>query len=98
MRDLAIQLCVVRAVDLAHAAGSEERDDFVGTEPRARSQRRKYRGCNRFQAEIRRWVRLSESWRLAGRGRSLLTARCQEGAAMVSISTTHKESTPWRTR
>ena len=43
-RDLAIQPCIARAVDLAHAAGPEERDDFVGTKPGAGSQRRKYRG------------------------------------------------------
>jgi hypothetical protein len=28
-RDLAIQLRVARAIDLAHAAGAERRDDFV---------------------------------------------------------------------
>ena len=43
-RDLAIQLRIARAIDLAHAAGPKEREDFVGAEPGARSQRRKYRG------------------------------------------------------
>ena len=42
-RDLAIQLRVARAIDLAHAAGAKEREDFVGTEPGARSQPGKYR-------------------------------------------------------
>ena len=35
----AIQLRVARAVDLAHAAGANCGDDFIGTEPRARGQR-----------------------------------------------------------
>ena len=33
--DLAIELRIPRAVDLAHAAGAEGREDLVGTESRA---------------------------------------------------------------
>ena len=35
-RDVAIQLRVARAIDLAHPAGAERRQDLVGAEPRAR--------------------------------------------------------------
>ena len=31
-RDVAAQLGVARAIDLAHAAGAERRDDFIGPE------------------------------------------------------------------
>ena len=32
-RDVALQFGICRAVDLAHAAGADGRDDFVRTEP-----------------------------------------------------------------
>ena len=34
-RDVATELRVARAIDLAHAAGAEQREDFVGTETRS---------------------------------------------------------------
>ena len=34
-RDVAIEPRVARAIDLAHAAGAEQRDDFVDVETRA---------------------------------------------------------------
>jgi hypothetical protein len=37
-RNIATELCVSRAIDLAHAALPEERHDFVGAEATARSQ------------------------------------------------------------
>ena len=42
-RDVALKLGIARAIDLAHAAGSEQRDDFVRAEPGAGGQRRDYR-------------------------------------------------------
>ena len=38
-RDVAIELRVARAIDLAHAAGTERRDDFVEAESRADGER-----------------------------------------------------------
>jgi hypothetical protein len=37
--DVALQPSVAGAIDLSHAAGSEGRDDLVGTEPRAECER-----------------------------------------------------------
>ena len=37
-RDLAVQFRIARAIDLAHAAGAERRDDFVRPEARAGSE------------------------------------------------------------
>jgi hypothetical protein len=37
-RDVAVEPGVARAIDLAHAAGAQERDDFVHSNPRAGSQ------------------------------------------------------------
>jgi hypothetical protein len=38
-RDVAVELRIPRAVDLAHSAGTERRDDLINTEPRAWCQR-----------------------------------------------------------
>ena len=35
-RDVAPQLRVARAIDLAHSAGADSAGDFIGAEPRAR--------------------------------------------------------------
>ena len=37
-RDVAIEPGIARAIDLAHAAGAEGREDFIGTEARAGGQ------------------------------------------------------------
>src|SRR4051812_41599786 len=42
-RDVSVQLRIPRAIDLAHAAGTERRDDFIGAEAGAGNQR--HGGC-----------------------------------------------------
>ena len=51
-RDVAIQLRVARAIDLAHAAGAEEREDFVGAEARTRGQRHPQRDYSGQSPEL----------------------------------------------
>src|SRR5262249_59839977 len=38
-RDVAIELRITRAIDLAHATGANQRSDFIGAETRAWSER-----------------------------------------------------------
>jgi len=42
-RGIAMQPCIARPIDLAHAAGADQRDDFVGTDNCARRETHKNR-------------------------------------------------------
>ena len=52
-RDVATELRVARAIDLAHAAGAEWRDDFIGPESRT--------GSKQHGVARRAWVRGSRA-------------------------------------
>jgi hypothetical protein len=56
-RDVATQASIVRTVDLAHAAASDQRIDTIRTEDRTRRQ-----PCTRFHRAIRRVPQWSIEW------------------------------------
>ena len=61
-RDVASELCVLGAIDLAHPARAEGRQDFVSTEPRAGRERHSDLMRSRLSAPLTFGINADPGW------------------------------------